>query len=383
MKKNESVRRHSIGWIDLLRVLACFLVVFSHCCDAFVGQFDTDRGAFLTGVFLGSLVRPCVPLFVMMTGVLLLPLRPDTRMTDFWSRRISRILVPLVVWSLMLPVAAFVYFHWVNPATHNPLLSVADYTSGSLVERLTTFVFNFNFDTVPLWYLYMLIGLYLFMPLLNAWLTQASRSDLQAVLGLWGITLVLPYIKMAAPLLGYQGNYGNMELLGGCDWNPYGTFYYFSGFMGYLILAYYLIKYPLQWSWRRVWIVCTPLFAVGYAITSWGYVLMQNYFPGNYAYLEIVWYFSGINVFMMTLPVFVIVQKWNVHPRAWLSRLASLSFGIYLCHYIFVFVCYDVFDYLMLPATVRIFSAAVTTFVLASAVTWMLSRNCWTRRAVS
>ena len=62
-----------IGWVDLLRVLSCFLVVFAHCCDPFVAQFDQDRASFLTGAFSGSLVRSSVPMFVMMTGVLLLP----------------------------------------------------------------------------------------------------------------------------------------------------------------------------------------------------------------------------------------------------------------------------------------------------------------------
>ena len=36
-------KRETIGWIDLLRILACFLVVFSHCCDPFTAQFDTSR----------------------------------------------------------------------------------------------------------------------------------------------------------------------------------------------------------------------------------------------------------------------------------------------------------------------------------------------------
>ena len=54
-----------------------------------------------------------------------------------------------------------------------------------------------------------------------------------------------------------------------------------------------------------------------------------------------MWYFCGINVFMMTLPVFVIVQKLAVAARPWLSRLASLTFGIYLCHFAVIPVCYD------------------------------------------
>ena len=63
--------RERIGWVDLLRVIACFLVVFSHSCDAFVAVFDSDRATFLQGTLAGSFVRACVPLFVMMSGVLL------------------------------------------------------------------------------------------------------------------------------------------------------------------------------------------------------------------------------------------------------------------------------------------------------------------------
>ena len=39
--------RERIGWVDLLRVIACFLVVVSHCCDPFVAVFDSDRATFL------------------------------------------------------------------------------------------------------------------------------------------------------------------------------------------------------------------------------------------------------------------------------------------------------------------------------------------------
>ena len=74
--------RERIGWVDLLRVTACFLVVFSHRCDAFVAVFDSDRATFLQGTLAGSFVRACVPLFVMMSGVLLLPVRTGTGAFD-------------------------------------------------------------------------------------------------------------------------------------------------------------------------------------------------------------------------------------------------------------------------------------------------------------
>lgn len=379
----KTIERENIGWVDLLRVAACFLVVFSHSCDPFVAHFDANRDMFVTGVFAGSLVRPCVPLFAMMTAVLLLPVKRGTTVTDFYRKRIGRILPPLVFWSIALPLMAFFYFTVVSPDTPNPQLSVADYTTTTLVQRLYTFIFNFNFDTTPLWYLYMLIGLYIIMPIVSSWLTQASQKEIKTLLYIWGVTLFLPYIKMAAPILGYAGNYGHMGLLGECDWNIYGTFYYVSGFAGYLVLAYYLKTYPLDWSWKKVAIICIPMFAIGYAITSVGYIVTNEYFPGNYAYLEILWYFAGINVFMMTFPVFITVQKLAVRPRKWLSQAAKLTFGVYLCHFTFTFFSYDLYDTPALPYLVRIVFAAITTATISALLTWALSRSGLTRILVS
>lgn len=371
--------RERIGWVDLLRVIACFLVVFSHSCDAFVAVFDSDRATFLQGALAGSLVRACVPLFVMMSGVLLLPVRTDAG--TFYRKRIGRILAALVFWSLALPVLYFLYMRYVGSAS--PSIDPALFTGEATLRKMWTFVFNFTYDTTPLWYLYMLLGLYFILPILSAWLERASQRDLRIVLGIWGVTLLLPYVKMLAPMLGYAGNYGNMGLYGVCDWNEFGTFYYVSGFAGYLVLAFYLVKFPPTWSWRKTLGICIPAFLIGYLVTGLGYVLMQKAFPGNYAYLEIVWYFAGVNVFLMTAPVFILVQKAAARPRAWLSRLAGATFGIYLCHFIFVQAGYDLVQRIPgLPALVRIPLIACGAFAASWLVVRLMQRWRVTRRFV-
>lgn len=372
-----------IGWIDSLRVLACFMVVFSHCCDGFVAQFDADRASFLTGTMLGSLMRSCVPLFVMITGVLLLPLPQSYTLGGFYRRRVGRIIPPLVFWSLALPPLAYLYFTGFGSHSVNPSVDLSAYTPEGLTNRLWTWVLNFNFDTTPLWYLYMLLGLYLIMPVIGPWLASASRRDMLTVLKVWGITLIVPYIKLFAPAAGYLGNYGNMDILGGCDWNAFSTFYYVSGFIGYLILAVYLKRFPLQWSSTKLFSVMAPLFILGYAITAGGYVWLQERYPGDYAYLKIIWYFCGINVFMMTLPVFVAFQRLAPRGGKFLSGLASLTFGIYLCHFFFVMVAYDLFDIPGLPYAVRIVAMAVCVFSAAALLTWVLRRFRLTSPLVS
>ena len=186
--------------------------------------------------------------------------------------------------------------------------------------------------------------------------------------------MCVPYIQMFAPALGYEGNYGNMGLWGICDWNAYGALYYFSGFLGYLVLGYYLVNYPLNWTMKKTLSVATPLFLLGYAITAGGFILTQKYYPGSYANLEIIWYFSGINVFMMTISLFMVAQKIKVSPSPFLSKVAALTFGIYLCHFVFVQLGYDlIYNTIPVPAVFKILLIAVVSFAISALVVWLMS----------
>jgi surface polysaccharide O-acyltransferase-like enzyme len=376
----ENNRNERIAWIDLLRIIACLFVLISHSCDPFVAQGNNNYPAFLSGTFWGSLVRPCVPLFVMMTGVLLLPIRME--MSTFYKRRIKRILIPLVFWSIVLPVLYYLYFNLGGKTTNLNIVS-SEHTLAATLTKFYTFIFNFNYDITPLWYLYMLIGLYFIIPIISTWLVNASQKDIKRFLWIWGISLFLPYVKMAAPALGYPGVYGNMGILGICDWNPNGTFYYASGFIGYLVLAYYLIKFPLNWNWKKTLSITIPLFLSGYVITVVGFILVQKYYPTAPANLETIWYFTGINVFMMTFSVFVIVQKIKIKVSPLLTKIASLTFGIYLCHFFFLQLSYDfIIENIGFPTYLKIPILALSTFCITYSIVWGLSKFSLTRKVV-
>ncbi len=357
--QNNSLTR--IPWLDVLRIAACFMVVFAHSGDFFVARFDEDRTAFLSGVCWGSLMRACVPLFVMISGVLLLPVRTD--MGTFYRRRLGHILVPLLFWSLLTPLFYRAYGHA---------------EGANAVYYIASFPLNFNYVTTPLWYLYMLAGLYLILPIVSAWVTQASRKDLKRFLYLWGFTLFIPYIRVLAPFFGYVGNYGHTGIFGECDWNPFGTFYYVSGFLGYLILAHYLNLYPSGRSKKQIRIRSAICFATGYALTCGGYLWTQRYFPTDYAYLEIPWFFTGFSVFLMTYGVFTALQTVRIsNPRMQnrLGRWASLTFGIYLCHFFIVQVAYDfVKQYVEWPPYLQIPLIAAAAFAVSAGVVRLLQK---------
>ena len=99
-----------------------------------------------------------------------------------------------------------------------------------------------------------------------------------------------------------------------------------------------------------------------------------------------MWLFSGVNVFMMTFPVFVVVQKIDAPSSAWLSRVASMTFGIYLCHFVIVQMGYDLYEAVLpqgVPAVVKIVCNAVTVFAVSYLLVRLLSLNAYTRRLVA
>ena len=54
--------------------------------------------------------------------------------------------------------------------------------------------FNFTPFCTHMWYIYLLIGLYLFMPIFSAWIKDATDKQKKMYLYIWGITLFMPYV---------------------------------------------------------------------------------------------------------------------------------------------------------------------------------------------
>ena len=94
---NQNTAR--IVWLDLLRFVAILMVIACHSVDIYNATPQEDASAGFWGGFIGSMMRPCVPLFAMMTGMLLLPVREPAK--DFYRKRIPRILFPMLLWSVI------------------------------------------------------------------------------------------------------------------------------------------------------------------------------------------------------------------------------------------------------------------------------------------
>jgi len=177
-----------------------------------------------------------------------------------------------------------------------------------------------------MWYIYLLIGLYLYLPVFSAWVEKASDKAKLWFLGAWAVTLLLPYYNQ------FVAQY----LWGTCSWNAFGMLYYFAGFNGYLLLGHYLRN--LDWSLGKILAIGLPMFVIGYAVTFFGFRYVTALPEFSDEMLELFFTYCSLNVVMMTIPVFMLCKKVNFRSEGIRKALANLTlcgFGIYMIHYFF------------------------------------------------
>lgn len=366
MRDNKTIQGE-ITWVALLRIVACLLVVIAHCCDPFVSGSSVE--GFNAGAFWGTLCRASVPLFIMISGVLLLPTK--LRIGEFYSRRLKRILIPFIFWSLVSPWLFYLLTQSVD--TVNPTLIDENHTLLATIEASYLWLFNFSYSTIPYWYIYMMIGVYLIIPTISEWVAKATKRELLIVLGIWLFTTTSAYIQAALPLIGYRGNYGSMGIYGECSWNLFTTFHYMGGFLGYVLLAHFLVRYPLNWSMAKTLSIGSLLFVLGFLITLYGFHFTRDNYPDNFNMLEVIWSFTNINVVMMTAALFIIFQKIEIKPRAWISRLSAATYGIFLVHFIVVHSIFElIYQNFEFSPMLQIPTVAIISFTLTWAVVILL-----------
>lgn len=360
-----------IVWLDVLKLIAIFMVICVHCSDPFnvSPEVRSNPDYNFWGSLYGSALRSCVPLFVMITGVLLLPVKQS--MKDFYKKRLLRIASPFVIWSVLYNL--FPWFTGVLGLSNSLIPKVFAYapsdasqTFGDAISNIVLIPIKFSTYTVPMWYLYMLIGLYLYMPIFSSWIKGANVREKQFFLLLWAVTLFLPYVC----------SFYTPDMLGICAWNSFGTFYYFAGFSGYLLLGHFLFKEVKVWEWGKTLLLALPMFAVGYLVTYVGFKNMTAIPNCTEQELELFFLYCSPNVALMAVALFLIVRKLRIQsPKAIaaLSNIAKCGLGIYVLHYFIVGFGYAIVDSLAVPVSIRIPVTATITFLIC----WSVIALCY------
>ena len=373
----NSISDNRIVWLDVIRCVAMIMVIGVHCIDPFYISPTMRAIPEYThwAAIYGSLLRPSVPLFVMMTGLLLLPVKKQP-LGKFYKKRIYRVLFPFLIWSVLYSM-----FPWVTGVLGLPKEIICDffcYTQGqesqSLIDSLKDVAmipFNFSHKENHMWYIYLLIGLYLYMPFFSAWIENADRKTKRAFLLIWIISLFIPYLKeYVANCLFERSGY----VFGTDTWNEFGLFYYFAGFNGYLLLGHY-VKKGNDWSLMKTFILCILMFAVGYYITYTGFSTTASNPNATETEMELFFTFCSPNVLLMTLATFLLLQKVVITNSTVIKVLANMTqcgFGIYMVHYFVVGPFFLLIGPSSLPIPLQVPLMAICIFLCSWAFTALI-----------
>ena len=312
-----------IAFVDYVRMVACFMVMLVHASENFYGadasglagnvsMLANEANRFWVAFYDGGVARTAVPLFMIVSAFLLVPVKSGLTMGQFYKKRFMRILPPFFTFMLLY---TFLPLAWGGMTWEQSL------------NDLKMFFFNFPSMAGHLWFMYPLISLYIIIPVVSQWLERASAKDERIFLGLFVLSTFIPWIHL----------FVSPEIWGECFWNRFSALWYCSGYLGYLVLAHY-IRFHLNWSRKKKLTVGAISFAAGAFFTAWSFWLKGE--PGvviETPLLEWGWEFCTPNVLLATFGLFLmftcIEQK---QAPAFVTETSKLSFGMYLVHMFFL-----------------------------------------------
>jgi surface polysaccharide O-acyltransferase-like enzyme len=269
-------------WPDVIRVVAIFLMVVLHVSVSYLPLWsEQSRLSWLSINLIGSLTRMCVPLFIMLSGALLLG--RQKRVMTFYAKRMKRLLLPWFFWSVI--------YGFINVVQGNEVATLKRLIVGTVWTGF--------------WILPVLLLLYVLTPLFNYLIQKYKKAFIFPFLLIMGIVLV-----------------SGIHLPAYFEY----SFYFVSGF----ILQKVVIN-------KRVW-----FFSLGISLLSWFAIMLLTYQLSlvNNGFVSTYYHYHTLPVLLLSLSGFVSIKGLiDLHGKklskglvSMITHLSEASFGIYFFH---------------------------------------------------
>lgn len=334
--------------LGVVRIAACLAIVLLHTLYSSMVLF-ADRACSMQ-LMVSSVVTNelmwAVPAFLMVSGILLLDRRRTITLRKAW-KYIRRVLLALIVCSLGFRIFDIVMNQ--EPMSASALLVV-------LQQFLTAGGWS------PLWYLYLMIGLYLMLPFYHMVSERSSETELWFLLTILFIFCsVVPLIKASGLNLGF--------------YIPVFIIYPF-----YLFLGHAIWTYPKKWYCPCGIVMVLVSSSVIALLNIWTFGIPMSDTVNaileqlnGYASPLVVLQVSGIFLFISSFQEKAVIRSEDVkqiaehcgetlgatvkrcsndvpiaditaserprpctHGQKWIRTLDACTFGIYLIHMVFI-----------------------------------------------
>ena len=302
-------KKERIFYFDQIRAFAIIMVVMIHICNAFMKAHTIGTVGWMIPSLTKGFCTIAVPLFLMISGALLL--NKDCELKDCLSRRFIRLILPVIFWG-----AIFI------------LLKL--YAGGHTFDMASVYEMVLWFLKEGYWFSWMMISMYLFIPVINSFIKEYSIKGIEYFLAIWFIYLIL-YSFDIYPL--WQIDLSN-----------------FAGYIGFFVLGYYINNKDFNLSPKTMYIVgllfCLTIFAIN------GYLRIVTLYQGELVERR------ALLAALQACGMFLFMKYFAIHsennPKSISNKIYSFfkdtiigkltfsislcSYGIYLTHYYFLHV---------------------------------------------
>ena len=318
-----------VSQFSYIRTVAAFAIVLLHCfTSSKVYLADTLSEAEITTADAASAALMwAVPCFLMVTGALLLDRDRVIPASKLFGKYIRRMVTALVVFTAIFTVMK----HDASSETG----IVDEFIDGLLHNRCMAY----------LWYLYLMLALYLLMPVFKVIVNHLTDGQL------WVVAAILLVICSVLPFASYMG----------IDGVPYIPTQIVYGV--YLLLGFLLYRHRMNGVVAAlIFIACTiALPAMTFRMTAAGIDAAE--FTG----------YNSLIVVLQSAALFSLMLRIRRPADGMIEDIDRCSFGIYLIHMIFIRLTINGlgFDPFAL-GTASFFALAAVFFLLSYVVTYVL-----------
>lgn len=289
-------KQTSIFYIDFLRFIAAIAVITIHVLGPFrylYGEIPDSEWLAATG--LNSLTRWAVPVFMLISGALLLSTKKPFETKYYLTNRLSKVVVPFIAWTVIYAVVGGFMLDEVFTGQWN-----ADNAFKILAESPTEPVWY------HLWFFYDFIPLYFVIPFLMPLLKQAAPEHIKLALVAWAVLFTMHWFKVDSFLQ------QNLVL-----------------YTGYLVLGWYLFNRDNR-PQLKMWVIAGSVMLILNFFGSWQLAIEKGGYSSFYMG------YKTLNTAVIAGMLFVLAQvyadKIQGKCRILISLISTYSLGIYLIH---------------------------------------------------
>ncbi len=291
--------------LDMLRIISICGVVAIHVFGLRVGAEPKAGRGWWAAVAIDIGFIWVVPVFVMISGALLLGSRQASAAPmTFYRKRAARLVPALIIWNAVYLIGVRIWMRHEDLSASRVLQLIYD---GSVFTQL--------------YFIWLIVGLYAITPILATFFAAADDRRVLITAGVLLAATVLAY--MAPGILGYFDVSRPI---------PMNIFTYWVPFVGYFVAGYALRRVRL----RGLALIAVSIVTVALILFTIWHFGHRGVFPWADRMLSISYLGAGvaataIGVFVvgLSLAKFIRVPHW---AGALLVSLSNASFGVFLVH---------------------------------------------------